>query len=172
MSNPGLPPYLGSWEELINALLHNPFLGSVLQFGPSPNPWFRPSPTIGPPPNPWFGMPWQHPGPGPDPAPPATMFLVYMSSLKVAASLLPEGQQRSELESSIERTIAAFLDDYCGTRTHPWPPPGPPPWVFTTASALTAVANSFQEGSLRNALLQVVSQLMQKAFAAQSTSER
>ncbi len=28
MSNPTLPPYLGTWDELLQALLHNPFLGS------------------------------------------------------------------------------------------------------------------------------------------------
>jgi len=35
MTNPWLPPYLGSWEQLIAASLHNPLLGTE----PSPLPW-------------------------------------------------------------------------------------------------------------------------------------
>lgn len=31
MSNPWLPTYLGSWEQLLDVLFHNPFLGGGKQ---------------------------------------------------------------------------------------------------------------------------------------------
>jgi hypothetical protein len=34
VSTPVLPPYLGSYEDLVNALLHNPFLGGGRGPGP------------------------------------------------------------------------------------------------------------------------------------------
>jgi len=76
------------------------------------------------------------------------------------AAVLPEGEVRSELEASAAAFVEAALDDYCGTRP-PWP--GPPPWAIAIASALSELANTYQAGFLRDELLRIAGQAMQKA---------
>ena len=60
--------------------------------------------------------------------------------------------------------IAEILDDWCGTppRKWPWPWPGPPPWVWEIASELSMIANSLSAGSLRDGMLDVAAQVIQK----------
>lgn len=161
MKFPWLPPYLGSWHELIEALLHDPFLGGGTK--PGPHHWaFR---MFDPEPSPWRPdlVAWD---PQPSPWSPAVSFLVSAISLKDLASKLPDAKLRKELDTQAGRTISTFIDEYCGTPTRfprPWPWPGPPPWVYSIASELVLSANLLQEGSLRNEFLQVASEIVQKA---------
>jgi hypothetical protein len=69
------------------------------------------------------------------------------------------------MAKSAGTAIDTILDDYCGTppRKHPWPWPGPPPWVWDIASELSLMANSLQAGSLRDGILDVAAQAVQKA---------
>lgn len=172
MNDPWLPPYLGSWEELVNAELHNPFLGSgshgrppsilseeMRMAGPIPVPW-----RMGPSPDSW------HLGPIPLPWRLAVSYLVSTISLKEAASHLQDEQLKKELTERAELSISRFIDDYCGTgrsRPHiPRPWPGPPPWIQPTVSALVMVAHSYSEGNFRNEILNVAGALTQAAFTA------
>jgi hypothetical protein len=158
MSTPWLPPYLGTWRELINSLLHNPFLGSGTGQG-APHPALLPMYD----PNP---VPWRNAEPNPSPWSPAVSFLISAISLKEVASKLPEDQLRKDLNGRADHAISTFIDDYCGTppRGIPWPWPGPPPWVYPIVSELGMAANTFQEGSFRNEVLRVAGQIAQKAF--------
>jgi len=63
--------------------------------------------------------------------------------------------------------IDMVLDDYCGTppRRIPWPWPGPPPWAFELASALSTLAYSVEAGGLRDTLLDIGQRALQKAGA-------
>ena len=94
-----------------------------------------------------------------------------VSSLSEAANVmqiavsLPEGNFRSQLEARAAHSTDDILDDWCGTR-RPWPWPGPPPWVIAIASELTAMANSYQAGFLRDELIRIAGQALQKAVPA------
>ena len=94
-----------------------------------------------------------------------------VSSLSEAANVmqiavsLPKGNLRSQLEAGAARSTDDILDDWCGTR-RPWPWPGPPPWVIAIASELTAMANSYQAGFLRDELIRIAGQALQKAVPA------
>jgi hypothetical protein len=119
---PWLPPYLGSWEDLISGLRHDPFLGSG--DGP-PRPLSvmlgaRPSAME---PNP---SPWRHVVEG---------FVAAVNVMDLASRVSDE-VVRKEMEQSAGQSIVQLLEDYCGTppRLWPWPWPGPPPWVFGIAS--------------------------------------
>ena|SRR5437868_2448454 len=160
MSIPWLPPYLGSWQDLINSLLHDPFLGSGRGRG---FPYAVAAPTYDP--NP---LPWRNAEPNPSPWSPAVSFLMSAISLKEVASKLPDGQLRNDLGKRADHAISTFIEDYCGTppRRIPWPWPGPPPWDYSIVSELAMAAHSFQEGSLRNEVLHVAGQIAQKAFGS------
>jgi hypothetical protein len=76
------------------------------------------------------------------------------------AAVLPESELRSELEASAAAFVEAVLGDYCGTRL-PWP--GPPARAIAIASALSELANTYQAGFLRDELLRIAGQAMEKA---------
>jgi hypothetical protein len=162
MSIPWLPPYLGTWQDLINSLLNDPFLGSrrghgfpygVAATDLIDDRWPPPLRKTEPNPSPWS---------------PAVSLLMSAISMKEVAFKLPEGELRNDIGKRADHAISVFIDDYCGTppRRIPWPWPGPPPWVYSIVSELAMAANSFQEGSLRNEVLAVAGQITQKAFGS------
>jgi hypothetical protein len=141
-----LPPYLGSEEQLIQELLHNPFLGS------SHNPPHRlmadraavresSQPQSG------GGNIAQH----------VAALLVSAAAAKDTASAVSNKETANQITSSAENAITQVLDDFCETppRAVSWPHPWPPPWIGEIASQLTVAANSLQAGSLRTSLLQI-----------------
>src|SRR5689334_5514841 len=161
-----LPPYFGSWDDLIAALMHNPYLGSghgppgprhlmmsggpgVSAAGPSTDPW-GPSPE-----------PWRH----------VVQAFVAAVSVRDLASHVADQTVRQQMEASANHTITQLLEDYCGTppRVWPWPWPGPPPWVIGIASELNAIANTVQEGSLRHGLHEVAGQVAARGFTARGS---
>jgi hypothetical protein len=104
---------------------------------------------------------WEHMGIGlPDLVPQIVAGLADAANAAQVAAVLPEGQLRSELEARAAAFVEAALDDYCGTRP-PWP--GLSPWATAIASALSELANTYQAGFLRDELLRIAGQAMQKA---------
>jgi hypothetical protein len=96
----------------------------------------------------------------PDPVPWAVAFLVSAVSSKVAACNMTNQTAATQIATSADQTIAAFIDsdDICP----PWPFPGPPPWLSIIASQLTLVANSLQPGALQTGILQVAGQVLDR----------
>jgi hypothetical protein len=109
MSHPNLPPYLGSWEELINKLLHNPYLGSGAWPPPGPHPPQTHLERSEPQPSPWL---------------PAANLIVLAAAVKDIASRLPESQK--SLAGAISAAVADWEDGIC-------PPPRPHPHVIAAA---------------------------------------
>jgi len=102
-------------------------------------------------------------GPRPEPWHFAIGQLVQAVQAKDLAHKLPKAQQEQVMRSATA-AITEVLDDWCGTppRKWPWPWPGPPPWVWEIASELSMIANSLSAGSLRDGLMEVASQVVQK----------
>ena len=160
MSNPWLPTYLGSWERLIDALLH-PRHGGDRQRVILSTHAMKPDPDA---PMPGPGL-----GPGPSPWPVASS-LITAISLREVASQMSEGRVKVEFAKRLDSAIARFIDD-CGTKPprwpwpwpHPGPHPGPPPWVYEIVSELAVAANGIAEGKVRNEILRVAGQIVERA---------
>jgi hypothetical protein len=75
---------------------------------------------------------------------------------------MPDGKVKIELSKRVDSAISSFIDD-CGTKHPGWPWPGPPPWVYPIASELAAAANAITEGNVRNEVLQVAGQIIERA---------
>jgi hypothetical protein len=143
MGDPWVPPYFGSYQQLLQEELNNPRLGTY-----------------------WPGHFWvvtadaarRHPQPWPW----VVDALASAVAVRALAAGMPHGPGRSQLRGSADAAIQQILDDYCGTppRLVPWPWPGPPPWVFAIALQLTAMANTMEEGAMRNGLLEVAGQVV------------
>jgi hypothetical protein len=134
------------WEEPVGPVgpLHS--MSEPWKLGPQPIPWHR---VAGPQPDPWHVAVFQ--------------LIEAVQARDLAANL--EGQFKEEAIRSATTAIDGILDDWCGTppRKWPWPWPGPPPWTWEIASELSLAANSLQPGSLKDGLLDVAAQVVQKA---------
>ena len=154
MTTPILPAYFGSYEDLVKALLHNPFLGSGYT-GPHPRLETRELQSE-------VSLPQ-------DPVPirpthwnAAVSYLASLVSMKELAKAVTDKEYGAELAGRADGALADFMDDFCGTppRRIPWPYPGPPPWVATLVAQLLSAANS-QSGALREGLLGIAGQISQ-----------
>lgn len=151
---PWLPPYMGSWEELVNAFLHNPFLGSggggKLYATHSEAPELR-----------RINRPVASSDPMPAYAGVVTS-IIGLASLKEAASRLKDSPAKTALLGGINSSIAGDIDDICP----PWPWPGPPPpWgALAIVSALVFTANTLHEGGLQTELRDVATQVLKRSL--------
>jgi hypothetical protein len=156
MSAPWVPPYFGSYEELVKALLHNPRLGS-----PAPGPHSTHANTVELNPQP---LPPGNSGP--------VRYLATLVSMRMLARAIPDKTIADHVARGAETGIQEFLDDFCGTppRKIPWPWPGPPPWVLPLASDLVMFANALQAGEFRDGLMHVAGQIVQKGYSNTAAS--
>lgn len=97
---------------------------------------------------------------GPAPSPWAVSFLISAASSKAAAANMTNKTAADQIIANADRAIASFLDsdDICPRR----PFPGPPPWLAVIASELTLVANTLNEGSLREGILDIAGRLLDR----------
>jgi hypothetical protein len=102
--------------------------------------------------------------PHPEPWREAVPLLIQAAQARELASRM-EGRLKDQAIKSATSAIELVLDDWCGTppRKWPWPWPGPPPWTWEIASELSLVAHSLQPGGLKDGLLDIAGQVMQKA---------
>ncbi|SRR5712692_1281647 len=145
MSNPTLPPYLGTWDELLQALLHNPFLGSG-SGGIPPRTHLEELRSIQP--------------TSVNPHSPAASLIFSAIGTKLTAGRISDAKLRNEMISAASQSLADYEDEFCGT------PPRPHPWVFVLAIELTSFANTLPQGNLQTEILNVAGQLIQKSFGA------
>jgi hypothetical protein len=155
-----VPPYFGSYEQLVAELLNNPSLGSGRgglvpavraeesrhhnsELNPQPLPPFQ-SPVIS--------------------------YLATLVSMQELSKNVANPAVAKQLATSADAAFAAFLDDYCGTppRQIPWPWPGPPPWVIALAAEVVSVANTYQAGAFRDGLLSFAGRIAEKGLGAQT----
>jgi hypothetical protein len=145
MTNPTLPPYFGTWDELLQALLHNPFLGSG---------------SGGIPPRTHLEELQATQTNSVNPHSPAASLILSAIGIKQTAGRIAHGKLRNEMISAANQSLADYEDEYCGT------PPRPHPWVFVLAIELTSFANTLPQGNLQTEILNVAGQLIQKSFGA------
>ena len=104
------------------------------------------------------GTPFGYP---PNPCLPAALLIIEAVNAKQVAATLAEGDLRSQLEKSADETIAAVIDDWCGTLP-PRPLPGPS-FGAELASVLAAVASSVAADSVRHELLCIAGQALERS---------
>ena len=93
-----VPPYFGSYEQLLKELLHNPFLGSG-HSGPHPRM------LEGPAPDPWRTAPI-------NPAQQAVTLLISAATAKEAAATVSNKEAAKQIVASAEAAISEVLEDY------------------------------------------------------------
>jgi hypothetical protein len=110
--------------------------------------------------------------PNPSPWRFAVSSLIAVISLREVASKMPDGKVKIELGKRVDGAISRFIDG-CGTGPHPgWPwPAGPSPWAYPIASELAVAANTITESNVRNEVLQVAGQIIERASGSTGRRE-
>jgi len=98
--------------------------------------------------------------------------IVSILGVKAAARGLRDEAVRKRAVRGLDSKLKALLDDRCGTvprpLPHPWP--GPHPHVYTSAAQLALLAHSFPAGEMRDDLLGVSADLLQRAEELQQAA--
>jgi hypothetical protein len=157
MPEPWVPPYFGSWVELLQYVLHNPLGPRGGHLPTTHAPQAMEINALPQDPVPVHARPWHL----------VVSALVTAVNAKVLAGTL-KGAAQKQAEEAANSAIAQILDDYCGTppKAVPWPYPGPPPWLIPIATELSAIANMVQAGPLRDGLNNVAGQVIQGSISA------
>jgi hypothetical protein len=134
------------------------------RMGPFPEPWHSwVGERMGPFPEPWRSVVGQHVAPQPEPWRIVVAEIVSAVSIKEVAQRMHEGEVGNQLVERYDGVISEVIDDFCATKWRRWPFPGPPPWVLGAVEELALLANSLQEGSMREELLGIAGRMMDRA---------
>lgn len=166
--NPYVPPFFG-WEEM-SRMFQNPFFGSTTQlpmfnyFQQQRLPFFTQFEPL--------DM-FQHLRPQLTPElnqqniPPVRFAQLFLTQLSVRdlTERLPK-EQGKEIINRLDQTITDEIDFVCGNGPRPHPFPGPPPYAFAVAAELNLFAHTLQEGTLKNAILQLTERITVRATTA------
>jgi hypothetical protein len=148
------------WWKYVFPGVRDRFEEPSRRFGPFPQPWRSPW-RSGP-----IPVPWRSAGPVPDPWRVVLSELLSEVSFRGVAERMPEGEEQNRLRERYGHRVSEIIDDFCGTSwRRPIPIPGPRPWVLPAVEQLAAAAHSLQEGSMREEVLRVAGELMQKALS-------
>jgi hypothetical protein len=165
MATPTLPPYLGSWDSLLNSLLHNPFLGSSR---PQPPRFHTEKATRS---ESLYNVIHLPPGIFPpswvETIRPAVEYAVGLINLQQLARQAKSPESQKILSGFAEQAIADFEDDLCPPYRHfpvGWPPPQP--WWLLVAVELISVANASTSAEYRESILQLAGQIAERGLAA------
>ena len=94
-------------------------------------------------------------------------FILAQISLKEAASRLSDNTIKERIISGVNEAIHRYVEDLAGVTLHPWlkTVPGAAPWVYPLVSELVLISHRYPEASLRNEILNVAGQILQKSIA-------
>lgn len=94
-------------------------------------------------------------------------FLLAQISLKEAANRLSDNTIKERIIAGVNEAIHRYTEDVAGVTLHPWlkAVPGGAPWVYPIVSELVLIAHRYPEARLRDEILTVASQILQKSLA-------
>ena len=154
----GVPP-LGVPPLCISPLGIHPALG--LGFPPAPAPY------LGVPP---LGLdmqttPWPIAGLGHHAISPVTIMLLQQLGLREAASRIGDAALKQCVTDNVNEAINRTIESVTGMTLHPWFGPGAQVTIYPIAAQLALIADRYPEGAMRDALLNIAGQILQKSLA-------
>jgi hypothetical protein len=180
MAPPIPSPYLGV-PPLGYPQVPAPFLGvPPLGIPPAPAPFLGvppvPAPFLGVPPlgiHPaaaalGFDMqtaPWHVAGLGGHVISPVTAMLVSQLGLREAVSKIGDEALKRRVNDNVNDAIDRTIEGVAGMTLHPWFGPGAQSMIYPIAAQLALIADRYPEGALRDALLNIAGQIVQKSIA-------
>ena len=175
---PGVPPLgispLGISPLGISPLGIHPALG--LGFPPAPTPYLgippvgfpqAPAPYLGVPPQ-GFDMqttPWPTAGLGHHVLSPVTVMVLQQLGLREAVSRIGDAALKQRVTDNVNDAIDRTIESVTGMTLHPWFGPGAQVMIYPIAAQLALIADRYPEGAMKDALLNIAGQILQKSLA-------
>jgi hypothetical protein len=96
---------------------------------------------------------------------PVTSMLVTQLGLREAVSRVGDEALKQRVTDTINEAIDRTIEGVSGMALHPWYGPGAQLLIYPIASQLALIADRYPEGTLRDALLTIAGQIVQKGLA-------
>jgi hypothetical protein len=96
---------------------------------------------------------------------PVTSMLLTQLGLREAVSRISDETLKQRVTDSINEAIDRTIEGVSGMTLHPWFGPGAQFMIYPIAAQLALVADRYPEGTLRDALLNIAGQIVQKGVA-------
>lgn len=147
-----------------------PFLGAPsLPFSPfgaqqalAPTMGIHPAYTLS------FGMqttPWSIAGHGGHALSPVAAMLLSQLGLREAASRIGDEALKQRVITGVNEALDHTIEGLAGMGLHPWFGPGAQSMIYPVAAELALIAQRYPDGDVRNALLTIAGQILQKSLA-------
>ena len=152
-------PYPGVPALGLSPLGIHPALG--LGFPPAPAPY------LGVPP---LGLdmqttPWPIAGLGHHAISPVTVMVLQQLGLREAVSRIGDAALKQRITDNVNEAIDRTIESVTGMTLHPWFGPGAQVMIYPIAAQLALIADRYPEGAMKDALLNIAGQILQKSLA-------
>ncbi len=101
---------------------------------------------------------------GPAISPVAAMLLSQLG-LKEAVSRISDNALKERIINGVNEAIERSVEGFAGMAFHPWMGPGAQLMTYPIATELALIAHRYQDGAVRNELLNIAGQILQKSTA-------
>jgi hypothetical protein len=96
---------------------------------------------------------------------PLTAMLLTQFGLKEAVSRITDEPLKERIINGINEAINRSIEGLAGMTLHPWFGPGAQAMIYPVVSELALVAHTMQDGAVRNELLNLAGQILNKSIA-------
>jgi len=172
---PGLMPL--PFQQFMAPQAPVPYPGvSPLGFPQAPAPYLgvpplgfpqAPAPYLGVPPL-GLGMqttPWPIAGLGHHAISPVTIMLLQQLGLREAVSRIGDAALKQRVTENVNDAIDRTIESVSGMTLHPWFGPGAQFMIYPIAAQLALIADRYPESAIKDALLNIAGQILQKSIA-------
>jgi hypothetical protein len=112
--------------------------------------------------------PWPIAGLGGHALSPVTITLLQQLGLREAVSKIGDEALKRRVTDSVNEAIDRTIEGLSGMTLHPWFGPGAQSTIYPIAAQLALIAHRYPEGTVRDALLTIAGQIVQKSIAPTS----
>ena len=111
------------------------------------------------------GTPWPSAGLGGHAISPVVTMLLSQLGLREAVSRIGDEALKQRVTNGVNEAIDRTIEGLTGMTLHPWFGPGAQFMIYPVAAQLALIAHRYQDGAVRNALLDIAGQILQKSIA-------
>jgi hypothetical protein len=96
---------------------------------------------------------------------PVTAMLLHQLGLREAVSHIADAALKQRVTDNVNEAIDRTIESVSGMTLHPWFGPGAQSMIYPIAAQLALIADRYPDGALKDALITIAGQIVQKSLA-------